>query len=137
MLRLRLLVFTSEYDINPLVRETRSADSTEFGKHREWIDEMIYLLQNLVDGENSSWIAMVKFYIMCPLYSLLDPAAEDERTDVVFAIREDPEEDTFKVGGLDLKFLGMDRVEVELKAAKDFDVVIGICRRADDWVGEE
>ncbi|KAG9634794.1 hypothetical protein KCU64_g15277, partial [Aureobasidium melanogenum] len=125
MLRLQLVILSTEYDIDRLVRETRVLDPAELGKHQEWTDEMVYFLQNLVDEEDSSWIAMATFQIVCALYCLLNPSAEDERIpDVFFAICEDPEEDTFKLGGLDLKSLGTGRVEVEQRAARDFNVLI-------------
>ncbi|KAH0280114.1 hypothetical protein KCU91_g1237, partial [Aureobasidium melanogenum] len=88
MLQLALLVFSTEYDIDPLVRETSLIDPVEFGKHQEWTDEFVYLLQNLVDEEDTSWIAMAKFQIVCALYCLRNPSADNERiTDVVYAIQ--------------------------------------------------
>ncbi|KAH0268646.1 hypothetical protein KCU91_g9258, partial [Aureobasidium melanogenum] len=79
MLRLQLVILSTEYDIDRLVRETRVLDPAELGKHQEWTDEMVWFLQNLVDEEDSSWIAMAKFQIVCALYCLLNPSAEDER----------------------------------------------------------
>ncbi|KAG9525234.1 hypothetical protein KCV07_g1448, partial [Aureobasidium melanogenum] len=138
MLRLQLVVLSTEYEIDELVRETRLLDPAELGKHQEWTDEMVCFLQNLVDEEDSSWVAMAKFQIVCALYCLLNPSAEDERiSDVFLAICEDPEEDTFKLGDLNLKFLGTDRLGVEQRAARDFNVLIPISPRADDSQDEE
>lgn len=138
MLQLALLVFSTEYDIDPLVRETSLIDPVEFGKHQEWTDEFVYFLQNLVDEEDTSWIAMAKFQIVCALYCLRNPSADNERiTDVVYAICEDPEDDTFRLGGLHLKFMGTDRVQAEMKSARDFNVLVSISPRADDLEDEE
>ncbi|KAG9587817.1 hypothetical protein KCU77_g9664, partial [Aureobasidium melanogenum] len=138
MPQLLLFVFSTEYDIDRLVEETSLVDPTEFGRHQEWTDEMVYFLQNLVDEEGSSWTAMARFQIVCALYCPLNPSEEDERiSDVVFAICEGPDKDTFKLGGLDLKFLGTDRLQVELNAARDFNVLIPISPRANDWQDEE
>ncbi|KAG9964062.1 hypothetical protein KCU61_g3101, partial [Aureobasidium melanogenum] len=52
MLRLQLVILSTEYDIDRLVRETRVLDLAELGKHQGWSDKMVYFLQNLVDEED-------------------------------------------------------------------------------------
>lgn len=124
MIGLRLLVFISEYDIDSVLEETNMVGSTEFHKHNAWKEEMIRFLQELVSDKRSLWSVMAKFHIVCGLYCLLDPCAEDEPvSDVVFAICDLPEEDTFELDGLYLKFMGTDRLQIELKAVGDCNVV--------------
>lgn len=131
-------MFSTEYEIDPLIRETSLIDPAEFGKHQEWTDEFVYFLQNLVDEEDISWIAMAKFQLISALYCLRNPSADDERiSDVVYAICQDPEDDTFRLRGLHLKFMGTDRVQAEMKAARDFNVLIPISPHAHDLEDEE
>lgn len=126
MLNLNSFLFTAEYEIDRIIHETGSVTSTEFDKHNKWKEEMIDILQEIADKE-SSWNGMAKFHIVCAPYCLLDSSTEDEPvSEVVFAICDTPEEDTFKLDGLNLKFLGTNRMEVELKSVGDCNILVPI-----------
>ncbi|KAG9843853.1 hypothetical protein KCU98_g14155, partial [Aureobasidium melanogenum] len=138
MPELGLFLFTTEYEIDRLVSDTSLADPTEFVKHVDWTDEMMYFLRELVSEENSSWNAAARFHIACALYCLHDRGAEHESVpDTIYAICEGPDEETFKLDGMNLKFMGTDELEAARKAVGDCNVVIPIFPYGDDWQGEE
>ncbi|KAG9740422.1 hypothetical protein KCU73_g9209, partial [Aureobasidium melanogenum] len=138
MPKLGVFLFTTEYDIDRLVSDTSLADSTEFVKHVAWTDEMIYFLRELVSEENSSWNAAARFHIACALYCLHDHDARDESVPAtIYAICEGPDEETFKLDGMNLKFMGTDELEAARKAVGDCNVIIPIFPYGDDWQGEE
>lgn len=138
MLRLRVFSLTTEYEIDRLASETSLVDPTEFGKHQKWTDEMLHLLQNLVDEQDLLWYAMAKFQLACALYSLLDDSAEDEIVpEMIYAICGWPDKETFKLDGLNLKFMGSDRTQIELRSARDCNILIPIFSREDDSQSED
>lgn len=133
MPKLDFLAFSTEYDIDQVLRETSLPDSTEFHVYNAWTEEMTSFLQELVNDKETSWTAMARFYIVCAFYCQLDPSEEIEQvSDVVYAICNASGEDTFKLDGLNLKFMGMNRNQIESRSFEDPNVGVDIEPHADD-----
>jgi hypothetical protein len=89
---------------------------TDLHRHGQWKKEMTTSLAAFV-GEFASLTVKAKFTIACKLYSSHPTAAKgtiyDPRTKsapiATFAICNGPDKDTFKLEGLDVKFLGVDQ----------------------------
>lgn len=135
----RLFLFNSEYDIDRDVNWMGLADPTELGKHSVWRHRMIEFLQNLVDA-GSIWTGKMMFYITCSLYLLdeeslygipVDSLEYRYSPSVAFAICGGPDEDTFQLDGLHLKFMGTEKIQVEREAAEDRDVAVSITAHED------
>ena len=100
---------------------------------------MIEFLQNLVDA-GSIWTGKMMFYITCSLYLLDEESLYDIPVDsleyryspsVAFAICGGPDEDTFQLDGLHLKFMGTEKMQIERKAAEDRNTVVTITAHED------
>lgn len=137
--KLRLFLFNSEYDIDRDVNWMGLADSTELGKHSVWRHRMIEFLQKLVDA-GSIWTGKMMFYITCSLYLLDEESLYGIPVDfleykyspnVVFAICSGPDEDTFQLDGLHLKFVGMEKIQIERRVAEDGNIVVTITAHED------
>ncbi|KAH0350184.1 hypothetical protein KCU81_g2798, partial [Aureobasidium melanogenum] len=89
------------------------AYSSEIKNHLSWKHEMVHFLQGVVNNK-PSWTVMATFNIFCDLFCPCLTIADARCYDwanadipvVSFAICSHPDEDTFKLEGSDLKFMG-------------------------------